>query len=467
MAQLKAQHMAQVPQNSFTQGSLGKVYVKTAVPIVFVMLMNGLLSVVDAIFLGAYVGPNALAAVTLMFPLFMLIVALSALVSGGMSSLLARALGAEDYDRARAVFAGAHGLAVALGLFLIALFLLLGGPVTLLMTGGDPDLAQMGTIYLRITVFFSPLLFLLSVNSDALRNEGKVGLMALMGVVVSLANIAFNYLLIAVFELGVAGSAYGTAAAQALSIAIILVIRVYGATPLKPAVLLRHSLLGHWPRIVALGAPQSLNFMGISLVSTAIITMIQWVGQNNYADTVTAYGITTRVVTFAFLPLLGISFAMQTITGNNYGAALWSRSDATLRIALRIALVYCACVQLILMTLPGLIASAFVEDPAIIKEAERILPLMTFTFFLTGPLMMIAAYFQAIGAAARAALLGLIKPYGLSIPLTFLLPRFVGEVGIWITGPVAEVLLLGLTLLVLGRAARKDPSLKFGLFHRP
>ena len=100
------------PTNSFLEAPLGLTYAKTALPIIFVMGMNGLLAVADALFLGHFVGPEALAAVTLMFPIYMLIVALATLVSSGMSSLLARHLGGNRLDEARAVFAGAHGLAL-------------------------------------------------------------------------------------------------------------------------------------------------------------------------------------------------------------------------------------------------------------------------------------------------------------------------------------------------------------------
>ena len=455
--------MSDTPTNTFINGPLGSVYLKTALPIIFVIGMNGLLSVADALFLGIYVGPDALAAVTLMFPIYMLIVAFSTLVANGMSSLLARSLGAGNIDSARAIFAGAHGLAIGLGAVLILLFIVLGQSVTLLAAGGSEPLAQMGLVYLQITVFFSPLLFVLSVNSDALRNEGRVGFMAAMSLLVSVANIGFNYLLIAVLDMGVAGSAYGTAAAQALAFTIILAFRVLGGTSLRPATLLSYSLRAKWGRILALGAPQSLNFVGLALGSAAIITALQWVGRPGYAETITAYGIITRVITFAFLPLLGLSFAMQTITGNNYGAALWHRSDTSLRMALWAAFIYCVVVQIVVMVIPGQIASAFVEDTAVIAEVARILPVMTSAFFLVGPLMMIATYFQAIGFAGKAALLGLAKPYVFAIPLTFLLPVWFGEIGIWFAGPFAEVMMLGLTAVVLWRAST-DPAWRWGIF---
>lgn len=456
--------MSDTPTNTFTDGPLGTIYLKTALPIIFVMGMNGFLSVADALFLGIYVGPEALAAVTLMFPIYMLIVAFSTLVSNGMSSLLARSLGADDMARTATIFSGAHGLAMVLSVCLITLFLLWGRPTTLLAAGGSEDLAQMGLIYLRITVFFSPLLFILSVNSDALRNEGRVGFMAAMSLLVSIANIAFNYVLIARLDMGVAGSAYGTAAAQALAFTIIVAFRLFGETQLRPSTLLQHSLRRFWGQILVLGAPQSLNFIGLALGSAAIITSLQWVGSPGYADTVSAYGIITRVITFAFLPLLGLSFAMQTITGNNYGAALWHRSDASLRVALWAAFIYCAVVQAIVMSIPAQIAGAFVEESAVIAEVVRILPVMTCVFFLMGPLMMIATYFQAIGSATKAAILGLTKTYAFAIPLTFILPMWFGEIGVWYAGPLAEIMLLGLTILVLWKVA-SDTHLRLGIFH--
>ncbi|MEP1765633.1 MAG: MATE family efflux transporter [Sulfitobacter sp.] len=457
--------MSKPPTNTFTKGPLGAIYLKTALPIIFVMGMNGLLSVADALFLGLYVGPEALAAVTLMFPIYMLIVALSTLVSNGMSSLLARHLGAQDIGAAKAVFAGAHGLAFALGALLILLFFALGDQITLLAAGGSAPLAQMGLVYLQITVFFSPLLFVLSVNSDALRNEGRVGFMAAMSLLVSVANIGFNYVLIAVLDMGVAGSAYGTAAAQALAFAIVCSFCVFGTTSLRPSALLGNSLAHSWGAIIALGAPQSLNFMGLALSSAAIITALQWVGSPTYPDTVSAYGIITRVVTFAFLPLLGLSFSMQTIVGNNFGAKQWKRSNGSLRVGLWVSFAYCSAVQILVLCLPSQIAGAFVEDPAVIGEVVRILPVMTSVFFMVGPLMMIASYFQAIGSARQAAVLGLSKPYAFAIPATLILPIWFGEMGIWYAGPLAEVMLLGLTALVLWRSAQRS-GLAWGLYQR-
>ncbi len=453
--------MSDIPENTYVSGPLGATYLKTALPIIFVMGMNGVLAVADALFLGHFVGPQALAAVTLMFPLYMLIVALTTLVAGGMSSVLARHLGAGRMAAAQAVFAGAHGLALALSAGLMVLFFLFGPQVARLAAGGSEALAQMGLVYLRITVVFSPLMFVLSLNSDALRNEGRVGLMAAMSLLVSVLNIGFNYVLIAVFELGVAGSAYGTVLAQAVSFALILMFRLRGRTGLRPRALIEHHLHRGWREILALGAPQSLNFVGLAIGSGAVVVALQMVELADYGATVSAYGVITRVMTFCYLPMLGLSFAMQSITGNNFGAQLWARSNASLRMAVAAGFVYCVCVQLGLSLFAGAIGRAFVDDPVVVAEVARILPVIVAVFFLAGPQMMIAAYFQAIGYAGRAAVLSLTRPYLFAIPLTFGLAAWFGEPGIWMAGPAAELALACLTVAVL---ARRGP-LRFGLFH--
>jgi hypothetical protein len=322
-----------------------------------------------------------------------------------------------------------------LGLILIALFLAFGQPVALLAAGGSEDLAGMGLTYLRITVFAAPLIFVLSVNSDALRNEGLVMFMAAMSLLVSLSNMGFNYVLIGLLDMGVAGSAYGTAMAQALALAIILAFRVFGDTGLRPSALWHHSPVSGWGRILALGAPQSLNFIGLALGSGAIIAALQWVEAPDYDATVSAYGIVTRLITFAFLPLLGLAHAMQTITGNNYGAG---PSGAAMRACGRgprgLRLLPRAADRHDRLRRPDRIGLRV--GPGRHREVARILPVISAGFFAAGPLMMIAMHFQAIGDAGRAAILGLSKPYLFAMPLTFALAGTVGEPGIWLAAPV-------------------------------
>lgn len=156
---------------------------------------------------------------------------------------------------------------------------------------------------------------------------------------------------------------------------------------------------------------------------------------------------------------------MQTITGNNYGAAQWQRSNNSLVFAGVAAFCYCTILQILITVYAADIGQIFVDDPVVVAEVARILPVIVKVYFFSGPLMMVAAYFQAIGHAGHAAILSLARPFLFAIPLTFILSATLGEIGIWIAGPAAGLMMLALTIAVLTYTAFRG-SLRWGLFHR-
>lgn len=438
------------PQNNiYLAGSLPALFAKTATPIIVVMGVNGLFTVVDAYFLGAYVGADALTAVTLMFPLYMLLVALATLVSNGFASVFARMIGGGERNSAGIVFAQAVQLAMVVCAVLIAVFLLAGDALSLMAANGNAALAGMGYTYVSILILCSPLVFVLSINIAALRSEGLLTAMAAITLMSALLNILFDYLFIVELGMGVAGSAYGTVLAQLCSMLAVIFYRRSSSPTTSAQKLPAWPGAGHWGELLALGAPSSLGYIGMSLSAGLTLYCLQLWAAETYAATAGAFGIITRLITFTFLPLLGLSMAFQTIAGNNFGARLAARTDKSIVLALGLALIYCVTVELIFLSSRSVIGYLFVDDSAIASEIARILPLVVLTTFIFGPVMMIGSYFQAIGDAPRAALLGLSRTYLFALPLIFALPFWFGEPGIWYAGIVAELLVLITTVLVL------------------
>lgn len=154
--------------------------------------------------------------------------------------------------------------------------------------------------------------------------------------------------------------------------------------------------------------------------------------------------------------------------GNNFGARIEQRINLSVKIALSAAFVYCALLQMVVVSNRATLGYLFVDDPGVANEIIRILPYTVTLMFVFGPLMMISTYFQAIGDAARAAILGLSRTYLFALPLTALLPFAFGEWGIWYASIVADVLVLLLTIFVLGKRAAEhgyrwgllEPSLR-------
>ena len=458
---MSSQHAS---QNRFITLPIGRLFVANALPMMVMMLMSGMLSVVDAAFLGHFVGPDALAAVSLVFPILMITIALSTLVGGGMSSLLARQLGAQQHNDAMAVFAQAHGLALFLSLLLIAAFSTGAGFGIGHLAGGQAEIARMAHTYLAIMIFASPLQLLLSVHADAWRNEGRAGLIALMSAGVTLANIALNYVLIVPLDMGVAGSALGTAIAQGAGLALLVGLRLRGRGILRMSGLWKSRWIGEWRPILTLGAPVSLSFIGIALVSATVITTLRLTAGSGYVDSVAAYGIVTRILSFTFLPLMAIAMATQTIVGHNVGAKLDRRSDVALRMALAVAFLYCAFVEVTLLIGHAWIGGGFVTSPDVIGQVGRILVPMLSLYLFTGPVLVLALYFQAVGRPGRTAVLTLIKPFALSPLLLAVLGFFIGAKAIWFAFPIADGIIVAAALgVVIASQRHRALSTGFGL----
>ncbi len=449
-------------KNIFLSGSLGRLYLITAAPIVFVMLANGVYTLVDAYFLGKFVGADALTAVTLMFPIFMILVAFSSWVSHGFSSKFARLLGAGAYEDAGQAYLGATILAVIVAGTLIVSFAIFGVPLSNWISNGSPALAEMGWTYMSILMFTSPLMFILNINIDALRCEGKMPQMAAITLGGTILNVIYNYILIVLFEMGVAGSAIGTVAAQSTSLLAIIIVRKIGGANFPLFWNGWQQTTQYWREFLALGLTPSLGNFGVSMMTITALYSLQKFG-TQYEITAGAWGIMTRINAFTFLPMLGIAIGMQTIVGNNYGAKYFERSNRALKIGLGVAFTYNVCVQLFLFNYAHRLGFWFVDDAAISAEIGHILPITTSMMFLFGVNMLTGMYFTAIGDPVRAAIIGLSRTFLFAIPSIILLPYLLGEDGIWYAQPVSELLLLSTVITVLILRQRKT-GYRFGLF---
>ena len=454
------------PENMFLHTPLGALFVKTALPIILVMLTNGLFTVVDGWFIGRFIGADALSAVTMVFPLYMIIVALATLVSGGFSSVFARYLGAGDRVMAQKSLSSAILLASLICVALVLLYLAGGYELAVAFANGSTELAQMGDVYLSLSVYFSVLFFFGALFSDMLRCQGYMGFMTLVTVGANLLNGICNYTLVVHYDMGVAGAAYGTAIAQTLAIVATLSFSVYKSEAIKVKFSRLSGLTLNWRQYLALGAPTSLTYVGVSALSGSIIFQMQSWGGDNYAASAASYGIINRLFTFGYMPLLGMTLAQQAIVGNNYGGGQMDRAFTTLKIGIVVSFAYCVILQIAFIGFAEEIAAMFVDDPAVISETVRIMPLIMALYCLFGPILMISNFFQAVGDAGRAALISLTRVYLISVPMILVMPSIFGEIGIWYAAPISEILGLILTIIVVWWTVRKSRSLKIWMERR-
>ncbi|SFI54369.1 MATE family efflux transporter [Celeribacter neptunius] len=437
--------------NPFLTAPVTRLFIVNALPVVFMMVMQGLLSIVDAIFLGHFVGTRALSAVSVVFPILIVTIALSSLLGGGLSSLYARHLGAGNRHRAAQVMASAHGLAMFIALAINLLYAAIGPRLILTLAQGDAEIAAMAGTYTRLLMLATPVQFLLSLHSDGFRNEGKAPMIAVTAVAVTLANMLFDYVFVVPLGYGVAGVALGTILAQLIAVVALVVMRLHPEAMLRLPTLFAHPWHRGWGNVLKLGAPMSLSMIGLALSSAVVISALGATALTGYPEKAAAYGIVTRLYGFAFMPLMGLAMGMQSIVGNNVGARLYRRSDAVLRVALGLAFAYCLALELLFVGFGGALARIFTDDPVVIAYAALILRNVSLLFAVVGPTLALALYFQAIGAPGLTALLSLLKPYVIAPMLVISGALMFGEHAIWPAQAVADLVVLCVTLVLLRR----------------
>jgi Na+-driven multidrug efflux pump len=170
---------------------------------------------------------------------------------------------------------------------------------------------------------------------------------------------------------------------------------------------------------------------------------------------VTAYAIVGRLMMFALFPVYGITQGFLPIAGYNFGANNYERVKDVIYIAIKYASFFATIVFLILMIFPENITKIFTTDVNVIRETP---PAMRWVFLAT-PIIAIqligAAYFQAIGKAKIGLLLALLRQGILFVPLILILPLFFGEIGVWISFPISDLLATAITALILLREIKK------------
>lgn len=189
----------------------------------------------------------------------------------------------------------------------------------------------------------------------------------------------------------------------------------------------------------------------MALVASTVLLVIGTTAAD-HATFIAAYGVVTRVLGLAFLPQMALALTTQSITGNNAGARRMDRAGAALKLAMGSAFVWCLAVALAGAFAGEPLGALFSNDPAVIAAVATILRPMTALYVITGPVLVLAMHFQAMGFPLRTAALTLVKPWLLTPALLVVLNALAGIDGLWFAFPVADAALLVMTLILVRRA---------------
>lgn len=435
--------MAAVGAERLGTEKIGKLLLAMSAQTTFALLVYAVYSITDIYFLA--VGVNALAAAgaSIISPVLTALGGVATIVGVGGASVVSRALGAGDSERASRTVANTFLIFWTAALAITLFGALLIEPIVYLL-GATPTIAPYAIEYGRI-IFLGALT---STGFSAIvRADGNVRYSTAMWVIPISANIALCWLFIMVLHMGAAGAALATVMGQAISAG--MSIYFFFFKPRRsyriPAPFFKpdRSIMGE---VLLIGLPSLLKSLSAGLVVAITNNLLRGLGGDSALG---VFAIVGRLYAALGIPQTGIVQGMQPLVGYNFGQGRFARVTQTITLSLRATVGYGLLVAGICLLLPGVLVAALADDSAIIAAGQGALRLLALAYPLSGVAILVAAYFQSIGHARQALLLTLGGALLVKIPVLLLAARWFGLNGIWAAEAVSELLLCGVALLLL------------------
>jgi len=425
----------------------GRLLFGMGAPLALSMLIQALYNIVDSIFVS-YLGENALTAVTLANPIFMLMISVSVGTGVGINSLISRRLGARRLEDAE--HAAGNGLLVmAASSLIFVLFGLFGVRPFIEAYTTDPETLAYGVSYLTIITTCSIGLFLQVFCERILQSQGKNLYAMLIQIVGAIFNIIFDPILIFGLlgfpRLGMAGAAIATVGGQIIAMAFSFVILFSKKNEvrlrlrhLKPNLrVIRDIYSVGFPTVVlqAIGTVMTLLLNGILIVFTQ--------------TAVAVFGVYFRVQSIALMPLFGMTNAAMSIIAFNYGAQNRSRVMRTWKITLVAGLVMMVVMTAVFILLPDQILSLFNATPEMLRLGRAALTIVPLGLVFASVSICCSIMFQAVGRGSYSMFLSLARQLIVLIPAAWALAHIFGEVtAVWWAFPLSEAFTIIISLLL-------------------
>lgn len=415
---------------------VGRLLWEYSLPAIVGMVVMALYNVVDRIFIGQVVGPEAIAGLALTFPLMNITTAIGVLVGVGSSARISILMGRGDKPRASLLLGNAVTLTAVNGALYIIAFIIFIDPILNAFGAGDITLPYARSYMLWVL----PGLLLTNV-AFGLNNVLRATGYPIRAMITMLIGAGVNVVLDAVFVLaldwGMVGAAIATDIAMLVS-AIFVVVHFF-----KPDVTLPFSRgtlrlrLRTVIDIITLGAAPAIVNAASCLINVLINRELVAHGGDM---AVGAAGIFITYTSMLTTLLIGINMGLQPILGYNYGAGLLHRLRRGLLIAGAVATVICVAGSVVGMFGAEQIARTFTKDTALINDTVHCLHCALWAFALVGIPIVATCLFQSIGMPGKSTFLGLIRQVVFLIPIMLWMASRYGVTGVWLSFPISDVL---------------------------
>jgi len=444
--------MGEIRENKMGNTPMLKLIVSMSLPAMFSMLVQSLYNIVDSAFV-AQLGEGALTAVSLAFPIQMLIISVAVGTGIGLNSLVSRRLG--EKNQAEANSAATHG--ILLGLFSGIVVAILG----LLFTRfffecftNDKTMIDMGYSYIIIITTLSFGSFVQINIEKTLQATGNMIYPMVFQLVGAITNIILDPIMIfGLFgfpKLGVSGAAIATVIGQIFAMLLSLYVvfkKSHDVHITFKGFKLNFKTIKN---IYAVGFPsmvmQSIGSVLIVGLNSILIT---------FSDAaVSVLGIYYKLQSFIFMPVFGLTQGVMPIMGYNYGAKNKHRLLSALKIGSVIAILIMLFGTILFMSIPDKLLMIFNASEQMLEIGVKALRTISLCFVPAAIGIMFSTLFQAIGQGHKSLYISILRQLVIILPVAYLLSK-IGLYYVWYSFPIAEVFSLMVSVIFLSMIYKK------------
>ena len=411
-----------------------RVFFGYALPTIVGMLAISSATIIDGLFVGNYVGSDALAAVNLSMPLLNIVFGFSFMLAIGGSVMAGKFLGEKNPEAASAIFSRVLLVQLGLGLFSLGVGLLFLDPLIFLL-GADQGVEPLVADYLVILLWAMPVFVAGIAIEYFVRVDGRPVLAGTAFVVEAAVNITLDWLFIAKLGYGLTGAAWATAIAY--TTAILLLVPHFFSSRTRLA---WNLAVGHWKDVGRAAFNGASDFANeVSAGITALV--FNWVMMRRFGvDGVAAFAVVNYILFAGVIFAFAIGDSLQPLVSHCFGARDAQRIKQFMRIGISSVLVTGLVAVAVLVTAPGMMIDLFLDENSAATEqiAGDFIAIFWPAFLFNGVTICLAAYATAMHKPIPSAVVAISR--SLLLPGLFLLtlPLWLGANGVYLAIPAAE-----------------------------
>ncbi len=419
-----------------------KLYLKILLPTLLGMVSAIVVTITDGYFVGQYAGSDALAAVNIAAPLFLIATAF-ALMFGVGSSVVASVHMSQGKIKIANINITQAIIASELLFTILSLFVFFNSEQVSVWLGATERLLPLVEIYVRIITLSLIFFMMENLGMFLIRLDGSPNFAMMCTVVPAVINVIADYLLVAQWNMGIEGAVIATAVSFTIGGLMALSYLLFFSRTLR---LYRLRLTMRNLRLMARNVGYMVRLGFAAFLGEGAIAVMMFVGNSVFMtyyneDGVAAYSVVCYYFPIIFMINNAISQSAQPIISYNYGASSYHRVTQAFRLTLSYAIIFAVLITIGVILFSPMMVSVFLDSsyPAYAIAAKG-LPYFAIGYLFFAVNMMYMGYFQAIEDYRRANYLSVIRGYICLIVCFYTLPSLMGEIGVWLAVPIAEII---------------------------